>query len=102
MRQGCPLPPYSFILCADILGNTVRKDNEVHGIKIFHSECKSSQYADDTTMILDGSKSSFLRSLYLLDAFASISGLKVNYEKTEALYIGASKSCNLTSLQVKQ
>ena len=81
MRQGCPLPPYSFILCADILGNTVRKDNEVHGIKIFHSECKSSQYADDTTMILDGSKSSFLRSLYLLDAFASISGLKVNYKK---------------------
>ena len=47
-------------------------------------------------MILDGSKSSFLRSLYLLDAFASISGLKVNYEKTEALWIGASKSSNLT------
>ena len=47
-------------------------------------------------MILDGSKSSSLRSLYLLDAFASISGLKVNYEKTEALWIGASKSSNLT------
>ena len=47
-------------------------------------------------MILDGSKSSFLKSLYLLEAFASISGLKVNYEKTEALWIGASKSSNLT------
>ena len=46
------------------------------------------------TMILDGSKSSFLRSLYLLDGFASISGLKVNYP---ALWIGASKSSNLTS-----
>ena len=46
-------------------------------------------------MILDGSKSSFLRSLYLLDAFASISGLKVNYEKTEALWINASKDSNL-------
>ena len=96
VRQGCPLSPYLFILCAEILGNTVRKDNEVCGIKIFHTECKLSQYADDTTMILDGSKSSFLRSLYLLDAFASISGLKVNYEKTEALWIGASKSSNLT------
>ena len=31
-------------------------------------------------MILDGSESSFSRSLYLLDAFASISGLKVNYD----------------------
>ena len=96
MRQGCPLSPYLFILCAEILGKTVRKDSEVRGIKIFHTECKLSQYADDTTMILDGSKSSFLRSLYLLDAFGCISGLKVNYEKTEALWIGASKSSNLT------
>ena len=81
MRQGCPLSPYLFILCAEVLGNTIRKDNEIRGIK---------------TLILDGSKSSFLRSLYSLDAFASISGLKVNYEKTEALWIGASKSSNLT------
>ena len=96
VREGCPLSPYLLILCAEILSNTVRKHNEVRGIKIFHTECKLSQYADDTTMILDGSKSSFLRSLYLLDAFASTSGLKVNYEKTEALWIGASKSSNLT------
>ena len=38
----------------------------------------------------------FLRSLHLLDAFVSMSGLKVNYEKTEALWIGTSKSSNLT------
>ena len=86
MRQGCPLFPYLFILCPEILGNTVRKGNKIREIKIFHTECKLSQYyADDTTMILDGSESSFLRSLHLLDAFASISVLKVNYEKTEAL-----------------
>ena len=94
MRQGCLLSPYLFILCAEILGSAVRKDNEVRGITILGTECKLSQYADDTTMILDGSQSSFSRTLYLLDSFASISGLKVNYDKTEALWIGSSKNSN--------
>ena len=101
MRQGCPLSPYLFILFAEILGSTVRKDNEVRGITILGTECKLSQYADDTTMILDGSQSSFSRTLYLLDAFASISGLKVNYDKTEALWIGSSKTSNAALLSNK-
>ena len=45
-------------------------------------------------MILDGSELSFSRTLYLLDIFADISGLKVNYEKTEALWIGSLKNSN--------
>ena len=83
VRQGCPLSPYLFILCAEVLGNSVRNDTRIHGIKVLDTECKISQYADDTTFILDGSQSSFSRSLYLLDTFALISGLEVNYEKTE-------------------
>jgi len=45
-------------------------------------------------MILDGSELSFSRTLNLLDKFTSISGLKVNYEKTEALWIGSCKNAN--------
>ena len=93
VRQGCPLSPYLFILCAEILGNAVRNDPKVRGIKAL--ECKISQYADDTTFILDGSQSSFSRSFYLLDAFASISGLRVNYDKTEALWIGSRKGSHI-------
>ena len=91
VRQGCPLSPYLFILCAEILANAVRKDKEIRGINIDDMECKLSQYADDTTMILDGSQLSFSRTLYLLDIFTDTSGLKVNYEKTEALWIGSYK-----------
>jgi hypothetical protein len=40
-------------------------------------------------------QSSFSRTLYLFDAFASISSLKVNYDKTEALWIGSSKTSNI-------
>ena len=96
VRQGCPLSPYLFILCAEVLGDSVRNDTRIQGIKVLDTECKISQYADDTTFILDRSQSSFSRSLYLLDTFALISSLKVNYEKTEALWIGSCKSSEIT------
>ena len=92
VRQGCPLSPYLFLLCAEILGTAVRRDDEVKGIQIYDKECKVSQYADDTTLILNGSQSSVERSFLLLDAFAQKSGLKVNYEKTEALWIGTHRN----------
>ena len=88
VRQGCPLSPYLFILCAEVLGSAIRKEQSIRGINVLGVECKISQYADDTTLILDGSKSSLQKALNLLDIFANISGLHVNYEKTEALWIG--------------
>ena len=89
VRQGCPLSPYLFILCVEILGNAIRNCDQIKGICVLDSECKISQYADDTTLILDGSEKSMQKSFSLLDSFASISGLRINYEKTEALWIGA-------------
>ena len=91
MRQGCPLSPYLLILFADVLANAVRKDENIRGIDIANVECKLSQYADDTTMFLDGSELSLLRTLLLLDNFAILPGLKINYEKTEALWVGSYK-----------
>ena len=48
-----------------------------------------SQYADDTMLILDGSRSSLLSSLSLLDDFYDVSGLRLNNRKTKAFWIGA-------------
>ena len=59
-------------------------------------------FADDTTMILDGSQSSFSRTLYLFDAFGSMSGLKVNYNKMESLWISSFKNSNNTLFSNKQ
>ena len=41
-------------------------------------------------MILDGSDNSVRQSFSLLDSFATISGLRIYYNKTEALWIGSS------------
>ena len=48
-------------------------------------EVKLSQYADDTTLILDGTKESLRALLKTLDDFYEVSGFKVNDKKTEAL-----------------
>ena len=91
VRQGCPISPYIFILCAEVLANKIRENKDIKGITGRGIEIKISQYADDTTMILDGSKKSFTSALLDLELFGEISGLRLNSKKTEILRIGA---CN--------
>ena len=89
VRQGCPLSPYLFILCAEVLADAIRNDNNIKGITVDGQEIKISLYADDTTLILDGSRASFKNSLQVLESFSLISGLRLNYKKTEVPWIGA-------------
>ena len=89
-RQGDPISPYLFILCAEILGKMVRKNKEIKGISINGKEYKLSQYADDTQLILDGTEKSSKAALNLLKQFYIMSGLKINVDKTRALWIGSS------------
>ena len=60
-------------------------------VNVKTTEFKISQYADDTTLFLDGSRESFLESLKALERFGQLSGLRVNYEKTKAMWIGTSR-----------
>ena len=89
-RQGDPISPYLFILCAEILGKMVRKNKEIKGISINGKEYKLSQYEDDTQLILDGTEKSLKAALNLLKQFYIMSGLKINVDKTRALWIGSS------------
>ena len=52
------------------------------------TEFKLSQYADDTTLTLDGSEDSCVKSLTVIGYFGNISGLRLNYKNTEALWTG--------------
>ena len=80
VRQGCPLSPYIFILCAEILANKIRENKDIKGITVCGNEIK----------ILDGSKKSFISALLDLDLIGVISGLRINNKKREVLLIGAS------------
>ena len=91
VRQGCPLSPYLFILVAEVFVKAIRNNSNIKGIFANNQKIKISQYADDATLILDGSIESLSSaSLKILDDFGKVSGLRLNDRKTEALWIGSS------------
>ena len=92
-KQGDPIAPYLFILCAQILCEMILTNKNIKGIKIGSDEFKISQFADDTTLFMDGSESSLQYTLNVLEIFGSLSGLKMNLSKTRMLWIGKKKGC---------
>jgi hypothetical protein len=48
-------------------------------------EHKISQYADDTTLALDGSSKSLFAALDTINYYSTFSGLKINSSKTKII-----------------
>ena len=90
-RQGDPISPYIFILCAELLAIKIKQCSDIKGITINGIEYKISQLADDTSLLLDGSDTSLNCALNMLHAFSLFSGLNVNFDKTNVIWIGALK-----------
>ncbi len=103
VRQGCPLSPYLFILCAEILALAVRQNKNIKGFDIGGKLFKIHQYADDTCITTPFCNHSFQAILRTFDRFKEISGLCVNYDKTEILRIGSlrnSEACFYTEKKI--
>ena len=97
VRQGDPLSPYLFIIAAEILAIAIQTNTDIHGLQIGKEEFKLAQYADDLTVFVPNIECA-KRVFHLLDEFRSWSGLKVNYTKTEAMWIGSSKDSTAAPL----
>ena len=90
-RQGCPLSPYIFIICVEILSNIFRNDRQINGIHVLDKNFIISQYADDTLLTLQYSQDCLRRAVNIFQEFETYSGLKVNFDKTEIVPLGPIK-----------
>ena len=87
-KPGDPIAPYLFLLCAQVLYEMIQSNTIFKGVKIGQEEIKISQFADDTTIFMDGSESRLQQILNILEVFGSLSGLKMNMSKMKMVWIG--------------
>ena len=87
--QGDPIAPYLFIICSFFLTAMVNQDKLAKGIKLGKEEVKIIQFADDTTIFLDRTEGSLQK--HLIETFGTYSGLKMNKDKSELIWLGRKK-----------
>lgn len=98
-KQGDPISAYMYIICGEVLTLLLCNNKDIHGITVDNTEYILTQFADDTSLLLDGSQRSLQAALNVLEIFGTISGLRMNTEKTKLVWLGRKKG-SLDKLQV--
>ena len=87
-------------MTAEALAIAVRQNKEINGITIGKEETKLLQYADDMTATLSDTNS--LQALLdQLEVFKNVSGLTINCDKTEGMWIGSLRNNKMKPFGLK-
>lgn len=86
--------PLLFNLAADALAEIIKiaQDNMLRGVisHLIPGGVSILQYADDTVLMLEYDEIYFLNLKFLLYCFEWMSGLRINYHKSEVIVLGGS------------
>ena len=93
VNQGCPVSPYIFLLCSEIMAHKIKENPLIKGLKFDGSEAVHtiSQFADDTMLFLEFEEISLQESVRVLMYIEQNTGLKISYEKTTVFRVGSCK-----------
>ena len=86
-----------FVIVAEILATKIRNSTDIDGIKVTSENgenyIKICQLADDTTLFLKN-ENEVRSSLTIIHDFGNHSGLKLNINKTDGMWLGRFKERN--------
>jgi hypothetical protein len=93
LRQGDPLYPMMFNLVAETLATLMRRAVRQGKIKgalthLIAEGITHIQYANDTILMVEGDDDSIENMKFILYCFEWMSGLKINYHKSETYILG--------------
>jgi hypothetical protein len=100
VRQGDPLSPILFNIVVDMLAiliNRAKLVGQISGVipNIIDDGLSILQYADDTIHFMDHNLEQAQNMKLLLAAFEQMSGIKINYHKSELFCSGEAKDNEL-------
>jgi hypothetical protein len=82
LRQGDPISPYLFLIVAETLQRMISSCAQIRHPTEEDMPCAVLQYADDTLIVLQGDNHSVSALKSILDEFAALSGLQINFPKS--------------------
>jgi hypothetical protein len=91
LRQGDPLSPYLFIICAEGLSAMLQKaenEGKMEGIKICRGAPKVNHlfFADDSLILMKARASDALELRRILEVYEKASGQVINREKSSLMF----------------
>jgi hypothetical protein len=89
VQQGCPLAPYLFLLTVDVLGQMLQHPEcQVQGLRLpDNSTITNQMFADNTLLLLEGTRENLDRALNVITRFSAASGAKLNLHKSIGLWL---------------
>ena len=94
-KQGCPISSLIFNLVIEITGLKLKQNLNIKGIKINGITKIASQFAEDLWTIMHHDRKSFETQMTLFYEYEKFTGLEVNYNKTEIMWIGALRNSDV-------
>jgi hypothetical protein len=91
LRQGDPLSPYLFIICADVFSSLItnaQQNKLIHGVKIAPGapEITHLFFADDSLIFCRANKEETNNLKNIINKYQQASGQLVNYNKSELIF----------------